>query len=911
MARELDVRDFEESRATDERKAELDRLAALLSSELPGEHTIRVAKVDATTGNSAIVASRGAPADSGDFIERALDHVHAISPVLGLAATSPEFVPDAGVQEASSGAKAVNLHQHHAGIPVFQSATTVRFGPDGALLDAVGSTITIASTTALEPAVRVEDAVLAAARHVAEPDPDEGGVDQFGESFDPPRVSIEGFEPRVLDSEEGPERRTVLDPGPFEEPIVASLVWFPLSEQLRLAWSVFTTFPLHVEAWQTLVDAQTAEILFCRQRVQHAVATGNVYRVDGAGARQSTRFPRSLVDYGLPFPTATQPNWRWCRKCQGLWFAGNPASVCPAGGSHDQVGSGNYMLVGNAPAYPGQQNWRWCRRCGGMFFGGGAASRCPGGGAHDPSGSGNYVLLNQRPLAPGQHGWRWCRTCQGLFFGLNAGSRCPAGGTHDATGSGDYSLLATPSGLPNNFPNDWVATNATTGNSTRAHLEATGPAVTGTTTGGGLVFDPANATGSDQQVVNIFYYCSYMHDFFYLLGFKEPDGNFQQDNFGRGGAQNDPVDARSWPGPVQGTANMWTPADGQVPIMNMGLVSSTNRHTAFDSSVVFHEFMHGVTNRLVGGPANVNALDSPQSGGMGEGWGDYVGCTINGTTVVGSWVVNRPGGIRGFPYDSNFPDDFGDLGTGRYTAVHAIGEIWCATLMEMNRRADLHLVLQVVVDALKLSPANPSFLNMRDAMLTALANMVPGGRLSQNQYAGAWQAMWMTFARFGMGPQAASNGAQLTGIVADFTVGQDGWRWCPKCQGLFFGGNPGSRCPAGGSHDATGSGNYDVVNTWATAPGQANWRWCRKCQGMFFGGNPGSRCPAGGSHDSTGSGDYKHVFNTVGSSGQYGWRWCRKCQGMFFGGNPTSACPAGGAHDRTGSGDYSLMFRLR
>ena len=120
--------------------------------------------------------------------------------------------------------------------------------------------------------------------------------------------------------------------------------------------------------------------------------------------------------------------------------------------------------------------------------------------------------------------------------------------------------------------------------------------------------------------------------------------------------------------------------------MRMGLVSSTDRHTAFDASVVFHEFMHGVTNRLVGGPLNVRALEDPQSGGMGEGWGDYIACTINDTTVVGDWVVDNPDGIRGFPYDSDFPDSFGDLGTGRYDEEHNIGEIWCATLLEMNRK---------------------------------------------------------------------------------------------------------------------------------------------------------------------------------------------------------------------------------
>lgn len=215
---------------------------------------------------------------------------------------------------------------------------------------------------------------------------------------------------------------------------------------------------------------------------------------------------------------------------------------------------------------------------------------------------------------------------------------------------------------------------------------------------------------------------------------------------------------------------MLTLDEGSPPIMNMGLVSRTGRHTAFDSDVVFHEFMHGVTNRLVGGPMNVNALDSPQSGGMGEGWGDYVACTINETTVVGSWVLDDERGIREFPYDSDFPDNFGDLGAGRYHGVHNIGEIWCATLMEMNRRIGADLAVRLVVDALKLSPANPSFLNMRDAILAALDNMVAAEQVDEGRHGEATDGIWAAFAKFGMGPGATSNGAQLTGIRADFDV---------------------------------------------------------------------------------------------------------------------------------------------
>src|SRR5262249_718431 len=399
-----------------------------------------------------------------------------------------------------------------------------------------------------------------------------------------------------------------------------------------------------------------------------------------------------------------------------------------------------------------------------------------------------------------------------------------------------------------------------------AHLGVAGPSLTGSVQAGLLTFNPADPIGDDQKVLNIFYYCCYMHDFSYLLGFREAARNFQQDNFGRGGVGGDPVDARSFPGGVFGTANMSRSVDGSSPIMNMGLVTSTNRHTAFDSTVVFHEFTHGISNRRVGG-GGLNNLDAPQSGGMGEGWSDYVACTINNSTVLGNWVLKRPGGIRNFPYDSNYPHNFGDVGKVvggiNYSEVHNMGEIWCAALLEMNRRADRYLGIQLVIDALPLTPANPGFLDARDAILLALAHMLAAGRLDSSQRDGAWQDIWSAFAKVGMGPQAASNGAQLTGIVADFTVGQDNWRGCPKCQGRSFARKPVSCCPGGGAHDHTGSGNYDLVENWPAAPGQNNWRWCHKCQGLYFAGNPGSYCPAGGPHDQTGSGDYKLIANAL------------------------------------------------
>ena len=49
-------------------------------------------------------------------------------------------------------------------------------------------------------------------------------------------------------------------------------------------------------------------------------------------------------------------------------------------------------------------------------------------------------------------------------------------------------------------------------------------------------------------------------------------------------------------------------------------------------------------------------------------------------------------------------------------------------------------------------------------------------------------------------------------------ITQNGWRWCYKCQGFFFAGNPSQGvCPVGGSHDASQSANYAALSEGAKA----------------------------------------------------------------------------------------------
>src|SRR5262249_7043874 len=124
--------------------------------------------------------------------------------------------------------------------------------------------------------------------------------------------------------------------------------------------------------------------------------------------------------------------------------------------------------------------------------------------------------------------------------------------------------------LPDGFPDDWVESDSTVGNCVSAHVDASGPPLRGVSPNAVITFNPPDATGDDQKVLNIFYYNCLAHDYFYLLGFREADGNFQKNNFNRGGIGGDRVDACAYRGTVWATANMSYPVDGKNPIMNMG-----------------------------------------------------------------------------------------------------------------------------------------------------------------------------------------------------------------------------------------------------------------------------------------------------------------------------------------------------
>lgn len=313
----------------------------------------------------------------------------------------------------------------------------------------------------------------------------------------------------------------------------------------------------------------------------------------------------------------------------------------------------------------------------------------------------------------------------------------------------------------------WMGTSTvTTGNNVEAYLDTDANNAPDNNNTTGLSVGHASAANQDftfpfsttvdprtQQaavVTNLFYFNNIMHDFSYNLGFTETARNFQVNNFGRGGTGNDSVRAEAQDGSGTNNANFATPPDGSRPRMQQYLFTSPNpdRDSSVDGDVVFHEYGHGISNRLIGNGST--ALSGTQSGAMGEGWSDYWAITINGDGAVGEYVTNNPNGIRRAAYSvpaATVHDSYADVGAGGFQ-VHRDGEVWAATLWDLRTQLGAATSDMLVLNGMKFTPNRPSFLNARDGILQA----------DQNLFAGANRcAIWTVFARHGMGVSAVGN----------------------------------------------------------------------------------------------------------------------------------------------------------
>ncbi|HZN10562.1 MAG TPA: M36 family metallopeptidase, partial [Blastocatellia bacterium] len=272
-------------------------------------------------------------------------------------------------------------------------------------------------------------------------------------------------------------------------------------------------------------------------------------------------------------------------------------------------------------------------------------------------------------------------------------------------------------------------------------------------------------TGSNQRAaqVNLFYWVNRFHDILYDFGFDEAAGNFQRDNFGRGGAGGDPVIADAQDGGGINNANFTSPPDGEPGRLQMYLWSGMpQRDGDYDQGVIIHELTHGLSSRLVG---NGTGLAGVHGRGLSEGWSDYFSVALmrregdrsDGAYPVGQYVRDNPArGVRRYAYSTDpqvNPLTFGDIKRG--TGAHAVGEIWGNMLWEARAlliarhgfAEGQRQSLQLVVDGLKLTPVAPTFVDARDAIL--LADRVNNGGANQC-------LLWQAFAKRGLGHGAGA-----------------------------------------------------------------------------------------------------------------------------------------------------------
>jgi extracellular elastinolytic metalloproteinase len=301
--------------------------------------------------------------------------------------------------------------------------------------------------------------------------------------------------------------------------------------------------------------------------------------------------------------------------------------------------------------------------------------------------------------------------------------------------------------------------------------------------------DPkANVNAS---VTQLWYSANMFHDVFYDLGFTEAAGNFQTDVGTKGGVGNDAVILHAQDGSGTNNANFLTPPDGQAGRMRMYIWTQTTpvRDCSFESGVVIHEYAHGLSNRLTGGPANSACLNVLEAGGMGEGWGDFLATAIRTTTKdsrktdfpMGAWVFGKPQGIRTYLYSTSMTTNpLTYLSVNNLTRVHAIGNYWGNVLYEvMWELIEEHgntdeikpkfkdgvpqdgkfLTMKLVVDGMALQPCNPTIPQARDAIIDADKNLTGG----KNKC-----LLWRAFAKRGLGPKAQRNTG--TSRTEDFSL---------------------------------------------------------------------------------------------------------------------------------------------
>ncbi|MGH3481873.1 MAG: M36 family metallopeptidase [Nocardioidaceae bacterium] len=228
----------------------------------------------------------------------------------------------------------------------------------------------------------------------------------------------------------------------------------------------------------------------------------------------------------------------------------------------------------------------------------------------------------------------------------------------------------------------------------------------------------------------------------------------------------------------------------------------------FDIGVIMHEYGHGLSNRLTGGPT-INCLGGVEQ--MGEGWSDYMATAAlidpevddpDGTRGMGTYVIFQDdrgdGGIRNRPYSRTMdiqPFTYDSirsnswLGNSTIVAPHQVGHGWASILWDLTwNMIDTYgfnpnlydswdtggnnLAYQLVIDGMKMQGCFPGFVDGRNGILAADQALTGG----ENQC-----MIWAAFARRGLGFSAQQ------GSSANRDDNAEAMDTHPDCAGGFTG----------------------------------------------------------------------------------------------------------------------------
>jgi hypothetical protein len=206
------------------------------------------------------------------------------------------------------------------------------------------------------------------------------------------------------------------------------------------------------------------------------------------------------------------------------------------------------------------------------------------------------------------------------------------------------------------------------------------------------------------QVDNVFVWCNLLHDRFAAFGFDSNHHSFEAD---------DPLQAfrHTIQNLAGGVFDNWV--DGVKPQLNVYESPFVGgRHAGEDPSILVHEYVHGVSSRLVGGEQCQYPFATRQAQGFSEGSSDYFAITVlnyldrsrgGAGTITRFAETFRPGGIRDY---SNHQGSW----SAQLSDPYQIGMVWCAGLLDARQAvagltdADAadRFIWQACVDCLKL-----------------------------------------------------------------------------------------------------------------------------------------------------------------------------------------------------------------